>query len=120
MDSKDLLNTGLHFPAFGYPSRAAREGATIEGHPVPGLGAENDVRGSSLWTYDVAIPIAAHLLAKLRLGETISKDSPTPREAGHWWRGTDRRRRRCGLCVCFARSPGQCCRDYGRRNQAAP
>ena len=78
VDSKDLLNTGLHFPAFGYPSRAAREGATIEGHPVPGLGAENDVRGSSLWTYDVAIPIAAHLLAKLRLGETISKDSPTP------------------------------------------
>ena len=30
--------TVLHFPPFGYPSRAAERGITAEGHYVPGLG----------------------------------------------------------------------------------
>ena len=41
---KDPLGTGLHFPPFGYPSKAAREGAVVEGKKIPGLGDENSDR----------------------------------------------------------------------------
>ncbi len=68
---EDTLHTGLKFPPYGYPSKAAREGAVVEGHRVAGLGDENSTRGSSLWTYDVTDPMQAKLLAKLRLGATI-------------------------------------------------
>ncbi len=77
IEANDVLKTGLQFPPFGYPSKAAREGAMVEGHAVPGLGSENDVRGSSLWTYDVGSPATARVAAKLRLGETIGGDSPS-------------------------------------------
>ena len=69
---EDEVNTGLHFPAFGYPSREAREGAVVEGHKVPGLGSENSDRGSSLWTYDIHDPAHPVVAAKLRLGDLIS------------------------------------------------
>jgi YVTN family beta-propeller protein len=74
VDKNDPLKTGLAFPAFGYPSRAAREGVEVEGHAVAGLGDENDPRGSSLWTYDVADTTKPKLLARLRLGEPIGED----------------------------------------------
>jgi YVTN family beta-propeller protein len=70
--SEDPLHTGLDFPPFGYPSKAARDGAVVEGHRVSGLGSENSPRGSSLWTYDIANPRAPRLSAKLRLGAVIS------------------------------------------------
>lgn len=74
-DEDDKLNTGLRFPAFGYPSKAAREGATVEGKKIPGLGDENSVRGSSLWTYDVRDRMHPSVTAKLRLGAKIEEDS---------------------------------------------
>ena len=67
----DVLHTGLRFPPFGYPSRQARRGVRAEGRMVPGLGDENDPRGSSLWTYDIAVPSRPAVLARLRLGESI-------------------------------------------------
>ncbi len=67
------LTTGLHFPPFGYPSKAAREGTTVEGKRVPGLGDENSVRGSSLWTYDISHPSHPVVIAKLRLGARITE-----------------------------------------------
>lgn len=72
-DAKDPLRTGLHFPPFGYPSRAAREGRMAEGRHVPGLGDENSDRGSSLWTYDVSDAAHPSVTARLRLGERISE-----------------------------------------------
>lgn len=72
VDPDDIIGTGLHFPPFGYPSRQARNGVRIDGHDVPGLGSENDLRGSSLWTYDVSDRKNARVVAKLRLGGTIS------------------------------------------------
>ena len=66
------LGTGLKFPAFGYPSKEAREGAVVEGKKVPGLGDENSVEGSSLWTYDVREREKPAVTAKLRLGERIT------------------------------------------------
>ncbi|MGB6687087.1 MAG: YncE family protein, partial [Terracidiphilus sp.] len=70
-DAKDPLGTGLHFPPFGYPSKAAREGAIAEGRKIPGLGDENSLNGSSLWTYDVRNHQHPAIAAKLRLGERI-------------------------------------------------
>jgi YVTN family beta-propeller protein len=64
---------GLRFPAFGYPSSAARKGAVAEGKRVPGLGDENSDEGSSLWTFDVRDPSKPAVIAKLRLGERITE-----------------------------------------------
>ncbi len=70
----DTLHTGLHFPPFGYPSKNARRGVRVEGHRIPGLGDENDVRGSSLWTCDVSNPAKPAVTARLRLGSAIRSD----------------------------------------------
>lgn len=74
-DRDHELETGLHFPAFGYPSKAARGGATTEGKQIPGLGDENSDRGSSLWTYDISDAAHPAITARLRLGERISESS---------------------------------------------
>lgn len=73
ISEKDKLDTGLHFAPFGYPSKAAREGTVAEGKQIPGLGDENSLRGSSLWTYDVRDREHPALTAKLRLGTSISE-----------------------------------------------
>jgi YVTN family beta-propeller protein len=72
-DAKNPLATGLRFPPFGYPSKAAREGAVVEGKKIAGLGDENSDRGSSLWTYDVRDREHPALSAKLRLGAKITE-----------------------------------------------
>lgn len=72
-DAKNPVGTGLHFPPFGYPSKAAREGAMVEGKQIPGLGDENSERGSSLWTYDITDRERPVVTAKLRLGDKITE-----------------------------------------------
>ena len=71
-DNADRLHSGLHFPPFGYPSKAAQNGASVEGRQVPGLGDANNTRGSSLWTYDLSARAQARHVASLRLGTPIS------------------------------------------------
>src|SRR6201999_3621897 len=63
---------GLHFPPFGYPSKAAQNGASVEGRQIAGLGDANNARGSSLWTYDLSGHEPPRHTASLRLGEPIS------------------------------------------------
>jgi YVTN family beta-propeller protein len=75
-DNADPLHTGLHFPPFGYPSKEARTGTVVEGREIPGLGEENNSRGSSLWTYDLIGLDIGHLnqtpaAVSLRLGAPI-------------------------------------------------
>lgn len=72
-DKDHPLETGLHFPPFGYPSKSAREGGVVEGKKIAGLGDENSVRGSSLWTYDVSNRANPAVSAKLRLGTRIQQ-----------------------------------------------
>lgn len=72
-EANNPLGTGLHFPPFGYPSKAAREGTVAEGKKVRGLGDENSARGSSLWTYDVRDREHPAISAELRLGARISE-----------------------------------------------
>jgi YVTN family beta-propeller protein len=69
----DPVATGLRFPPFGYPSKAARDGTVAEGKKIPGLGPENSLRGSSLWTYDVRSRRHPRVTAKLRLGARITE-----------------------------------------------
>jgi YVTN family beta-propeller protein len=69
----DPLRTGLRFPPFGYPSAAARKGVTIDGRKIPGLGNENSLNGSSLWTYNVSDPEHPSRIARLHLGAPISE-----------------------------------------------
>ena len=64
---------GLRFPPTAYPSKDARVGRTVEGIHVPGLGDENSVQGSSLWTYTLGKEGRPALTAKLRLGNAISE-----------------------------------------------
>jgi len=70
---EDALGTGLKFPPFGYPSKDAREGVTVDGRKIPGLGDENSDRGSSLWTYDLHDVQHPALTARLRLGDRITE-----------------------------------------------
>ncbi len=72
-DPNDLVKSGLHFPPFGYPSQAARDGAIVEGKHIAGLGDENSLRASSLWTYDVTDPAHPQVTARLRLGDKITE-----------------------------------------------
>lgn len=66
---------GLRFPPTGYPSRAAREGVTSEGYKIAGLGDENSVRGSSLWTYSIGKGGLPRLVSQLRLGDRITEQA---------------------------------------------
>lgn len=72
-DAKDPLRSGLRFPPFGFPSEAARRGVTVEGKKIPGLGDENSLNGSSLWTCDVRDPRHPAVTQRLHLGEPISE-----------------------------------------------
>jgi YVTN family beta-propeller protein len=72
-DPDNKLETGLKFPPFGYPSKEAREGVTIDGKKIPGLGDENSPRGSSLWTYDIHDLAHTEKIAELRLGDRITE-----------------------------------------------
>lgn len=73
--ANSIAETGLRFPPFGYPSKAAREGVVAEGKQVPGLGDENALRGSSLWTYSIEDSNHPVITAKLRLGRRISAEA---------------------------------------------
>jgi len=75
VSENDSLHTGLHFPPFAYPSKEAREGVTVEGKQIRGLGDENADRGTSLWTYDMSDVAHPAITAKLRLGARITEES---------------------------------------------
>ena len=75
VDENDVLHTGLHFPPFAYPSKQAREGVTVEGKQIRGLGDENADQGSSLWTYDMSDLRHPAVTAKLRLGAKITEEA---------------------------------------------
>ena len=73
-DAKAARLTGLPFPAFGFPSAEAAQGATRQnaaGAPVavPGLGSPNVKEANSLTVVDVADPAAARVLAFIPTGK---------------------------------------------------
>jgi DNA-binding beta-propeller fold protein YncE len=71
-DPKRPRETGLAFPAFGFPSKDARDGAdrqAVNGKVrVPGLGDPNVPESNSLCVLDVANPSAPSVLKFIRTG----------------------------------------------------
>jgi YVTN family beta-propeller protein len=63
-DPLDTRATGLPFPAFGFPSRAASAGAG----KVPGLGDPNAAEANSVAILDVSRPAAAKVVAFVHTG----------------------------------------------------
>jgi len=86
-DRDHMLESGLHFPAFGFPSKAAREGATVEGKQIPGLGDENSDRAVRSGRMTSAMPRMRRLprgCASATVSRKRSKArwaAPRPRES---------------------------------------
>jgi YVTN family beta-propeller protein len=59
---------GLTFPAYGFPSRAARDGVAVEGRRVPGLGDPNAPESFSVWGVDVADPAHPKVVSRVKTG----------------------------------------------------
>jgi DNA-binding beta-propeller fold protein YncE len=70
-DAKDARDTGITFPAFGYPSKEAEEGATVEGKQIVGLGDPNVPESNSLYVIDVRNPSSPKVLDRIRTGLPI-------------------------------------------------
>jgi YVTN family beta-propeller protein len=66
---------GLTRPAFGYPSKAARDGVTFEGRKVPGLGDDNGPHSFSVTGVDVSNPQAPKVLSHWKTGLLIRAPS---------------------------------------------
>jgi DNA-binding beta-propeller fold protein YncE len=74
-DEKDPRDTGLDFPPFGFPSKEAAEGTTIDGKKVPGLGDPNVLESNSVFVIDVADVANPRVTAKMRTGIPIGEKS---------------------------------------------
>ena len=74
-DAKDIKNTGLEFPAFGFPSQEATEGTTIGDKNIPGLGDPNVPDSNSVLVIDVDDPAQPQIVAKVRTGIPVGDQS---------------------------------------------
>ncbi len=74
-DPQDPRHTGLDFPPFGFPSKEAQEGVTIERKRIPGLGDPNAAESNSLWVVDVTEPTHPKVAAKLKTGLPVGGQS---------------------------------------------
>ncbi len=63
---------GVSFPPFGFPSQEARDGVTVEGYDVPGLGDPNVPESFSVWAIDVAGPEPT-VIAKVKTGTLVGE-----------------------------------------------
>jgi len=70
-DPKNPRDTGITFPAFGYPSKEAEEGAAVEGKPIAGLGDPNVPESNSLYVIDATDPSEPKVLDRIRTGLPI-------------------------------------------------
>jgi YVTN family beta-propeller protein len=66
---------GITRPAFGYPSKEARDGVTFEGRKVPGLGDDNGPHSFSVTGVDVSDPKAPKVLSHWKTGLLIHAPS---------------------------------------------
>jgi DNA-binding beta-propeller fold protein YncE len=72
---KDARHTGLDFPAFGFPSQEAEKGTTANGKQIPGLGDPNVPESNSLWVIDIRDAAQPQVIAKIRTGIPVGKES---------------------------------------------
>jgi DNA-binding beta-propeller fold protein YncE len=89
-DALRSKQTGLDFPPFGFPSKEAAEGTTVEGKQVPGLGDPNVPEANSLWVIDVADPAQPKVVAKIKTGIQVGDNSVGGSSPGAVVAGRDR------------------------------
>jgi YVTN family beta-propeller protein len=66
---------GLTRPPFGYPSKEARVGITVEGRKIPGLGDDNGPQSFSVTGVDVSNPQVPKVLSHWKTGLLIRAPS---------------------------------------------
>lgn len=64
---------GLQHPPFGYLTKEANDGTTIDGFNVPGLGEANTLESFSVWAIDVTNPQTAKVTAKIKTGFLVGQ-----------------------------------------------
>lgn len=73
---------GLTRPAFGFPSRKARDGVKFEGRWVPGLGEPNVPESFSVFSVDVSTPTAPRVTGRWKTGLLINAPSDNGKTVG--------------------------------------
>ncbi len=73
---------GITRPAFGYPSKEAREGVTFEGRKIPGLGDDTLPESFSVWSVDVTKPEAPQINGRWKTGLMIHSPSDQGKTVG--------------------------------------
>ena len=69
--AKGYDKRGLTFPAFGFPSRDARDGVEFEGRHVPGLGDPNAPESFSVWGVSVSDPAQPKVVRRIKTGIAV-------------------------------------------------
>ena len=64
--------SGLEYPAFGFGTREMREGVTVEGKPVPGLGDPNAPESFSVWTVSLD-PDGPRVTSRVKTGTLVGE-----------------------------------------------
>jgi hypothetical protein len=80
----------LDFPPYGFPSKEAAEGTTVEGKQIPGLGDPNVPEANSLWVIDAADPAHPNVTAKIKTGIQVGDKSVGGSSPGAVVAGRDR------------------------------
>jgi YVTN family beta-propeller protein len=73
---------GLTFPAYGVPSKEARDGVEVEGRRIAGLGDPNVPASFSVWGVDVSIPEAPRVIARVKTGLLVGAPSDRGKAVG--------------------------------------
>ena len=74
-DKKNPRETGLEFPAFGFPSPEAEMGTVVEGKQIAGLGDPNVPESNSVFVIDVQDAAKPNVVAKVRTGIPVGEQS---------------------------------------------
>jgi len=73
---------GISFPAFGYPSKEARDGVEFEGRKIPGLGESNVPESFSVWGVDASNPESPQVFSRVKTGLLIGAPSDNGKTVG--------------------------------------
>lgn len=80
--TSDFDKRGLTRPAFGFPSRQARDGTEFEGRRIPGLGEANVPESFSVWGVDVTDPARPRVDSKVKTGLLIGAPAENGKTVG--------------------------------------
>ena len=78
----NLDRRGLTFPAYGFPSPAAQNGARAEGRDIPGLGDPNAPESFSVWGVDVGDPLRPVVASCVKTGLLVGGASDSGKSVG--------------------------------------